>query len=99
MLDIALQMMRAITPWYWLFVPIEMISGALRGMGHTLFPTVITAVGICLFRVIWMLGVVPGWHTIQAIAISYPLSWVLTSTIFIGYFFYVRRRLFERNSF
>ena len=80
---VALQMMRGITPFYFLFIPIEMLGSALRGMGTTLKPTIITACGICLFRVVWMLAVVPGWHTIPAITVSYPISWLLTSAAFI----------------
>ena len=92
-MDIALTMMRHITPWYWLFVPIEMISGALRGMGRTLVPTLITALGICVFRIIWMFGVVPGWHEIRAITLSYPISWLLTAAAFLVYYLSVRRQL------
>ena len=92
-IDIAVEMMRHITPWYFVFVPIEMISGALRGMGRTLVPTLITAAGICVFRVTWMFGVVPAWHEIRAITISYPISWALTSAAFILYYPSARRRL------
>ena len=91
--EIALQMMRQITPWYFLFVPIEMISAALRGMGRTLVPTMITAVGICVYRVIWMFAVVPAWHEIRAITLSYPISWVITSAAFIAYYPFARRKL------
>ena len=96
-LDIAVQMMWRITPFYFLFVPIEMISGALRGMGKTLMPTIITAVGICVFRVIWMFTVVPRWPSIHTITISYGISWLLTSAVFIFYYPRARRRLgFEK---
>ena len=76
-----------------LYVPIELISGALRGMGDTLIPTVITAVGICALRVLWIFAVVPLWHDILAITISYPISWLLTSAAFILYYARVRRKL------
>ena len=91
--DIALEMMRHITPWYFLFVPIEMISGALRGMGRTLVPTMITAAGICVYRVIWMFAVVPAWHVIRTVTLSYPISWVITTVAFIAYYPFARRRL------
>ena len=92
-LEIAVQMMFYMAPWYWLFVPIEIISGSLRGVGNTLIPTLITAVGICVLRVIWMFAVVPRWHVIQAITISYPLSWALTSAAFIAYYMRIRRKI------
>ena len=97
-LEIALIMVHSITPWYWLFVPVEMISGGLRGMGNTLFPTIITAVGVCLFRVVWMFTVVPRWHAVRTICISYPISWLLTGAIFVAYYCAVRKRLMLRGN-
>ena len=49
--------------------------------------------GICIFRVIWMFSVVPGWHEIRAITLSYPISWLMTSTAFMLYYPRARRRL------
>jgi len=95
-LAIAAVMMGAITPWYFLFVPVEMISGALRGMGNTLIPTAITAIGVCLFRVMWMYVVVPGWHTVYAISISYPITWAITAAAFIVYYRFERKKLVVR---
>ena len=92
-LEIAAQMLMYMAPCYWLFVPIEMLSGSLRGMGDTVIPTVITAMGICVFRTIWMFTVVPVWHEILAITISYPISWILTSAAFIVYYNKVKRQL------
>ena len=85
--------MMYMAPFYWLFVPIELISGTLRGMGNTLVPTIITAVGVCVLRVVWMFGVVPLWHEILAITISYPISWLLTSVAFIVYYGRIKNKL------
>ena len=92
-MDVAIYMMMCMVPGYVLYVPIELISGALRGMGDTLIPTVITAVGICALRVLWIFAVVPLWHDILAITISYPISWLLTSAAFILYYARVCRKL------
>ena len=46
-LKLAVLMMMYMAPSYWLYGPIEIISGSLRGMGDTLIPTIITAVGRC----------------------------------------------------
>lgn len=92
-LEIAVKMMLYMAPCYWLFLPIELLSGALRGMGDTVIPTMITALGICVLRTVWMFTVVPRWHEIIAITISYPISWILTSLTFILYYLRVKRRL------
>ena len=92
-LEIAVKMMLYMAPCYWLFVPIELLSGALRGMGDTLIPTMITAAGICVLRVVWMFTVVPVWHEIFAITVSYPISWILTAGAFIIYYNHAKKRL------
>lgn len=85
-LDIAMAILLWLAPWYWLYVPIEVISGGMRGMGSTLVPTFITAAGICLLRVVWIFSVVPFRHEISAVTISYPLTWGLTALAFIVYY-------------
>ena len=92
-IDLAIGFMRWITPYYFIFVPIEMISGAMRGMGRTLAPTILTAVGICVFRVIWMFGVVPRFPEMRTITLSYPISWTLTTLAFLIYYPRARRKL------
>lgn len=91
-IDMAVKMMLCIAPWYWLYVPVEVLSGSLRGMGDTLVPTIITAVGICLIRVLWVFALVPCWHTIQAVTISYPVTWCMTSLAFTVYYLRFRKK-------
>ena len=74
------------------YIVMELISGTLRGMGNTLVPTIITAFGICVLRVLWMFTVVPAWHEILAITISYPISWVATASAFFIYYRKVSQR-------
>ena len=45
-----------------------------------------TCVGVCVLRVIWIFVAVPQWHTIQMVAYSYPVTWVITSLLFILYY-------------
>ena len=59
----------------------EVSTGALRGMGASFMPMVISVLGICAFRVGWLATIfqVPEFHTQQCLLISYPISWVLTT--------------------
>ena len=91
---IAVEIMSYMAPWYFLYAPIEIFGGGLRGLGDTLIPTIITAAGICLARVIWIYTAVPIRHTVGTVALSYPLTWGLTvAAFFIYYFAVVRKRL------
>ncbi len=92
-LGMSMQLLWYFAPFYWMFVPIEIISGALRGMGDTLIPTIITASGICVFRVIWIYTLVPVYNSMFAVSLSYPISWVLTSIAFVIYYMKARKKL------
>ena len=96
---IAVQILGFMAPWYWTYAPIEIFGGGLRGLGDTLIPTIITAAGICLTRVIWIYTAVPRWHSISTVALSYPLTWGLTAAAFVIYYFcFVRKRLMRGSN-
>ena len=78
--------LRLLVPFYFTYIPVELLSGALRGAGNTLIPTLMTLIGICLFRVVWVLLVVPLHATIDMVLYSYPITWILTGTLFIIYY-------------
>lgn len=88
-LEIAVRIVFYIAPWYWAYAPIEIFSGCFRGLGDTLIPTLITALGVCLIRVIWVFTVVPVWRDIRSVSVSYPISWAITSLAFTVYYFAV----------
>lgn len=90
---IGVYMLRYITPSYIVFVFIEILSGALRGIGDVLFPTLITLGGVCFVRLPWILLVVPRHHELSTILVSYPMSWAATAVLLIIYYFYRKSRL------
>lgn len=81
------QMMHALVPAYITYVSIEILSGALRGCGDVKVPTLITVFVVCLLRVCWIWFVVPVFHTIFMVEMSYPLSWTLASILFLLYYY------------
>ena len=63
---------------YFLAGVMEVCTGVLRGLGRSMLSTVISLVGVCLFRVIWLGLVFPMFYTIESISLSYPISWLIT---------------------
>ncbi|MBE7019836.1 MAG: MATE family efflux transporter [Ruminococcaceae bacterium] len=55
------------------------IASALRGFGHTVSPTVVSVLGICVFRILWLKTVFIKIKTYWAILIVYPISWILVT--------------------
>ena len=68
------------------YICLEIYSGALRGMGDSFLPMLITCGGICGIRVVWLLTVVPKWHNMKTVMMSYPITWVITSGLFLIYY-------------
>ena len=96
-IEIAVSCFCIMAPFYILFSFIEIYSCALRGMGDVVIPTIMTMVGICGFRVLWSIFVVPLNPSMELISWSYPYSWALTSICFIIYYRYKIKKL-EINS-
>lgn len=92
-LEIACITFSIMAPFYILFSFIEIYSCALRGMGDVVIPMIMTMLGICGFRIIWSLFVVPINPSMELISWNYPISWGLTSTCFIIYYRYKTKRL------
>ena len=83
----SITMIRYLATGYVLFIPIELLAAVCRSAGDTLRPTVMTALGICGFRILWISTVLQRWHTLEVLTICYPLSWVITSILFLIYYY------------
>lgn len=81
-----MEILRFLVPTYFTFVFIEILSGALRGMGNSLVPMLITCLGVCGLRIVWIFCAVPIKPDIKTVVFSYPLSWIVTSVLFIFYY-------------
>lgn len=88
---IGIDMLRYLVPVYFTYVSIEILSGALRGVGDCWIPTVICCVGVCVLRIVWIVAAVPLRKDIFNIMFSYPLTWVVTSIMFIIYYLFFSR--------
>ena len=87
-LSIGVEILLILVPTWITYMPIEILSGVMRGCGKTLIPTIITVVGICVLRALW-LEIVPAMnHTLLSVFFCYPLSWVITSAAIIIYYFF-----------
>ena len=69
------------------YIIIEIFSGSLRGIGDSWIPMIMTASGVCVLRIIWIIVMVPKYPNIYTILWAYPLSWVTTSILFLIYMF------------
>lgn len=85
-ISIGMDILRLMAPAYFLFVFIELLSGALRGTGDVMIPMLLTCGGVCVLRVVWILVVVPLYPGLRIIIFSYPVTWLITAVLFIIYY-------------
>ena len=79
------KMVHFIAPFYLFYSIVDNTSGAIRGSGESFRPMLLTILGTCVFRVVWLLGVVPLHHTVETMLLVYPVTWILTAAMFIAY--------------
>ena len=85
-IEIGVGMMRYLLPFYILYVPSGVFFSTLRGMGDSLRPTVITFLGVCVLRILWVAFVFPAYPTIRALLFCFPVSWSVTSITYAVYY-------------
>lgn len=95
-IQIGVVVLHTMVPFYFTYVCIEILSGAMRGTGDSLVPMIITCLGICVLRVVWIAVAVPKWHFVETVVFSYPITWAITSILFIIYYLqggWLRKRI------
>ncbi len=73
--------LRMIAFTYALCTLMDSITGALRGLGHSVRPAIVTLVGACLLRVLWVLFVFPHHKTLPFLMLCFPISWLVVSIV------------------
>lgn len=83
---------------YFMCGMMEVLSGSLRGMGESMLPMIVSLIGSCLFRVIWIYTIFAAKHTLPVLYLSYPISWALIVVVYVICFLYVKKRVMMQYS-
>lgn len=83
--------------FYFLCVFIEILSGAMRGYGHSLPPALLMLVTVCGVRITWIYTAFVAEPTFATIMISYPLSWAATVVLLVFIYLFYRRHITARK--
>ena len=86
-----LEILSITTVPYFLCGIMDLIPGALRGMGHSAVPMILSVIGTVGIRVLWIYGFFPQHRSLQFLFISYPGSWIATIIMQAVCFYFVRR--------
>ena len=75
----------------------DLFPGALRGMGHSAVPMLLSIIGTVGTRVVWIFGVFPHHRSLAALFLSYPVSWIVTILLQVICFYFVRKKVHKQG--
>jgi len=75
-----------LTPAFFLYVPNEILSGIIGGVGKTFVSMIVTIFGICGTRMVWLFVFCRGSDDFFKVITCYQISWLISSIIFFAYF-------------
>ena len=78
-----LQRMKIVCLCYFICGWMDTIVGVMRGMGYGIMPMIVSLVGSCLFRIIWVCTIFQVYHTLPMLYISWPVTWILTFSMHV----------------
>lgn len=90
--------MRVVITLYFLNGLMNMMSGAIRGHGYSTLPAVVTFLGVCAFRILWIFTMFAAYHTLEWLYVSYPISWALTAAAHYVCYFCIRQKAFRKDA-
>lgn len=85
-IEIGVTLLHNIAPVYILYIPIEVLSGTIRGCGKSLAATLICLFGVVFIRILWLQAIVPLHRTMEMVCWCYAVSWSITSILFFIYY-------------
>lgn len=76
----------------------EIFTGAIRGMGLTVVPMIVSILGVCGVRIVWIFTVFVKYRTLETLYVVYPISWGITGFILIISYIILRKKIFKKES-
>jgi Na+-driven multidrug efflux pump len=77
----------------------DVFVGALRGIGYSIVPMIVSLVGACGLRLLWIATVfqIPTYHSLRTIYLSYPITWTITLLVHALTFFILARKVLKTD--
>ena len=91
-IEVGLMRLSVICTTYCLCGIMDVLVGALRGLGYAVMPMIVSLVGACGFRILWIFTVFQWRRSLLSLYISYPVSWALTGGVHMICFLWVRKK-------
>ena len=80
-IEYGLVRMEIIFSTYFLCGIMDVLVGCLRGLGRSILPMIVSLLGACGFRILWIFTIFKEHRALETVYISYPISWTLTAGV------------------
>lgn len=90
--EYAILRLRYVLLVHFLICSYEITGSALRGLGHSLTPALLTVFGTCVLRIVWINTVAVKYHTYKMLMLVYPFSWIVTGIMVVTAFILVWKK-------
>ncbi len=94
--EYAAQRMLRLMAWYFILNSYEISGSALRGLGYSMTPAVITVFGTCVLRLVWAFTVCKRFTGFGMLMNVYPLSWIVTGIAMVAAYLVIRQKALKR---
>ena len=94
-IDAGIDRLAIICTTYALCGIMDCMVGALRGLGYSVMPMIVSLLGVCAFRMVWILVFfkIEQFHMIETVYLAYPISWIFTFVVHVICYLVVRRKI------
>lgn len=89
---------------YFLCGIMDVMCGVIRGLGYALLPMIVSIIGVCGFRILWILFIFrpmvtdySNYSFLNNLYISYPISWIATLAIHTLCYFIIKRKIIKQT--
>lgn len=83
---------------YFLCGIMDVLVGALRGIGYSVLPMVVSLLGACGLRLLWIATVfqIPEFHKVEVVYLSYAITWIITAGVHFLCYVIVRKKVTKK---
>lgn len=75
----------------------DVIVGSLRGLGYSILPMIVSLIGACGLRILWIFTVFKWYHSLFILYLSYPITWIITFIAHLCCYIFIKKKYFRND--
>ena len=96
--EMGMRRLSIIATTYFICGWMDVMVGSMRGMGSSIVPMIVSILGACVLRIVWIYTLFAWNRTLQMLYISYPISWLITACVHFVFYLLIKKRLLRSQT-